>query len=348
VNRKIKTLAPYGVGLLAIVGVLAAPQAAQAHDQAIKVSCTSIGLSLSNYPANSTVRPIVDGVDYGTIPFGPTYSQSLALDPAVPHSYDITVISGDGDHNFDRVFIGKSDPKCLPPVEPPVTPPTPVPDVVAPQVQDYRDCDGGTFVLDNSGSNVAVTYYVNGLDFVVAAGEVARTDFDGYIVEPDAAFGGYTVTAGEKSWTFPAAADCEVVPPVVTPPTETPVPPIDEPEEPTTPVTPPVDEPTVPVEEPTTPATPVTPVTPEAPVAVVTPAPVAPTLVAALEDDAPLRIAAVDEAPATDTALAYTGTNATEAWVATLAALGAALVGLIFVLGARARQRRAQSAGGEE
>lgn len=90
------------------------------------------------------------------------------------------------------------------PTEEPSTPPT-MP-VVEPHVQDYVTCKGGAFVLDNTGSTSDVTYTVNGVEFPVPAGLAVHTDADGTLVQP--VDGAYTVTAGDRTWTFPAAADC--------------------------------------------------------------------------------------------------------------------------------------------
>lgn len=345
--------------LTGVVGTglaLAAAPAAEAHDQALAVSCTSIGLTLTNYPQGSTVSGTVDGVDLGSSTFGPSFSQSAALDPAVPHTWSIVVVSGDGDHRFDRTFVGQSDPACIPVVTPPVTtppvvvppteeptppvttPPTTIPpvdepttppvvtppvDVIAPLVQDYVSCTGGAFVLDNTGSTVPVVYTINGIDFTVPAGAAVHTDADGTLISPvDGSIirdlpGRFYVTAADRSWTFTAPKASECG---TVPPTE------------------------VPTDEPTTPETtaPVTPTTPEvAPTVAPTVAPVTltttPAPVAATVTPAPV---AADTTTAPD-GLAYTGTPLA-VWIA--AAFALALLALGIVLAARRRQVAAEAA----
>jgi hypothetical protein len=205
-SRTIMSLAVGGVLLASTVGVgLAAASPASAHTPDFEVTCTSASIDLTNYPAGSTVSGTLDGVDLGTITFGAEgYHGHTALDPAVPHEWNIVVKSGDGNHRYDVTYAGKSDPSCIP-VVPPTEPPTPV---VVPLVQDYVTCDGGAFVLDNTGSNEDVTYTVNGVSFPVPAGKAVHTDADGTLIQPTADLGGYLVTAGDRSWTFPAAGDC--------------------------------------------------------------------------------------------------------------------------------------------
>lgn len=371
--NRIKKLAPYGVGLLAIVGVLAAPQAAQAHDGGVTATCTSLSANLSNYPAGSTIGGTLDGVNLGTSTFGPSFSQTAALDPAVPHTWSITVTSGDGDPRYSFTSAGKSDPSCIPvveeppvvtppveppvvvpPVEPPVTEPpvvtppveppvvvppvvtppvvtppvvTPPAAVIAPEVASVCEHRGSTFRLVNTNSTVDVLYTLTGVTtktYLVPAG--ANVGTSNYRPKTGEVL---TITAADRVWTFVASGGCfpSEQPPVIVPPVVTP--PVDVPTTPTTPTTP-VDVPT----------TPVTPATPEAPVAVVTPAPVAPTLVAAAEDTTPVRIAAVDEAPAADTALAYTGTDTLAQGIALAGGLTLLVAGFGALLIARLRRGR--------
>ena len=283
--RKIAAMS--AIAALGLGGALVATSAASAHDKTVDITCTSIGIMLTNYPSGSTVGGTIDGVDLGTSTFGSEgFAYSQALDPAVPHTYTLVVKSGDGNYAFDINESGKSDPACIPVVVPPTEEPTPpvttppVVDVVVPKIQDYLSCDGAAFVLDNTGSNVDVVYTINGIEYPVAAGTALHTDADGTLIAPNEV--GYTVTAADQSWYFPAltAEECPVaeVPPVVVPPT---------------------DEPTPPTE--TTPPTPTE--TPVAPAPVATPGVAAPILVT---DNAPAqRVAAVD----TPEGLAYTGSN---------------------------------------
>lgn len=298
-NRTRITAALAAVGLAAI-GSLALAGPASAHDQTFDVTCTSITVNLTNYPAGSTIGGTLDGVDLGTTTFGPSFSQSAALDPAVAHSWSIVVVSGDGDHSFDRTFAGVSDPACIPvvvpPVEPPVEeePPVVVPPaiVLEPRVQDYVDCLGGRFVLDNTGSNQPVTFTVQQTAYQVAAGAALHTDADGTLYQP--VDGLYTVTALDQTWEFASAGNC----------------PVDEPEEPATTVVPPV------TATPVTPATPVVPVTPAAPTT--------PATLTAITPATPAPAAAARALSDTDS-LAFTGSSSTPVVIAAAAMLAAGI-----------------------
>jgi hypothetical protein len=200
---KKRTIIGLAVIAAAVATMFAAPTVASAHDGGIKATCTSLSANLTNYPAGSTIGGTLDGVDLGTTTFGPSYSNAVALDPAVAHTWSIRVASGDGDKRYDFTESGKSDPKCIPVATPPV-----VVDVVQPHIQDYIDCLGGRFVLDNTGSTVAVTYTVQGTPIVVPAGQAIHTDADGTLYQP--LDGTYTVTVGAKAWTFPTAGNCPI------------------------------------------------------------------------------------------------------------------------------------------
>lgn len=213
---KKRTIIGLAVIAAAVATMFAVPTVASAHDGGIKATCTSLSASLKNYPTGSTIGGTLDGVDLGTTTFGPSYSNAVALEPAVAHSWTIKVTSGDGDKRYNFTENGKSDPKCIPVVTPPV-----VVDVVQPHIQDYIDCLGGRFVLDNTGSTVAVTYTVQGAPIVVPAGQAIHTDADGTLYQP--LDGTYRVTAAEKAWTFRTASNCPIEqptdpnPPVTTP-----------------------------------------------------------------------------------------------------------------------------------
>lgn len=91
-------------------------------------------------------------------------------------------------------------------------------EVVKPQIQDYlpqsvclknndaKDARVAAFVLDNTGSNVAVDYTINGEVYTAAAGEAKHVD---NLPVPDAGKT-FTITAGDQTWTFsaPANEDC--------------------------------------------------------------------------------------------------------------------------------------------
>lgn len=115
-----------------------------------------------------------------------------------------------GDKVYSEPVIGTSEidsPDCVPPF---------VPNPVA-HIQDYVKCEGGAFVLDALGSNVDITYAINGVKINVPAGTAVHTDADGSLIQP--ADGKYIVTAsyGETqlwSKTFKAKSvkDCHVPP----------------------------------------------------------------------------------------------------------------------------------------
>lgn len=293
------------------VAGLAFASSAQAHDGGITATCTSLSANLSNYPGGSTIGGIVDGIDLGTSTFGPSFSQTLPLDPTTPHTWTITVKSGDGDSRYDFTKTGASDPACIPVVVPPVEEPpviTPPPVVVTEaRIQDFIDCLGGRFVLDNTASNADVTYLVNGTSYGVPTGTATHTDADGTIYQP--VDGTYTITAGDQTWTFPTAGNCPTEEP--TPPV---VPPSDEPtEQPSEPVTPP-STPLEPGEPGTTPirSTPTTPAPSQ---------PIAPTPAQPVVSSAPPAVPTVSPVVQPADALAYTGTRDLTAWIAVAAAL---------------------------
>lgn len=221
---------------------LAFASSASAHDGGITATCTSLSANLTNYPAGSTIGGTLDGVDLGTSTFGPAFSQTAALDPAVPHAWSIKVVSGDGDPRYSFTSAGTSDPACIPVVTPPpTTPPVITPPAPLFYVQDFIDCLGGRFVLDNIGNTVDATFVAQGVAYLVPAGTAIHTDADGTLLQPTG--GDYTITAGEQAWTFPSSGNCPTTPPTTDPEPTTPpvvVPPTDEPtEQPSVPVTPP-------------------------------------------------------------------------------------------------------------
>lgn len=97
------------------------------------------------------------------------------------------------------------------------------PTIEKPMIQDYLPgttcpAEGETrtaaFVADNTGSNVDVTYTINGTEYVVKAGE-ARHIEDLPVADEGTHF---TITAADQKWEFDApAVDC---PPVIVPPTK--------------------------------------------------------------------------------------------------------------------------------
>lgn len=319
---------------------LAFASSASAHDGGITATCNSLTANLTNYPAGSTIGGTLDGLDLGTSTFGPSFSQTATLDPAVPHVWSITVTSGDGDPRYTFTTAGTSDPACIPVVVPPVEEP---PVVVVPPapvfyVQDFIDCLGGRFVLDNTSNDVDATYTVNGVAYLVPAGSALHTDADGTIIQPNTALGApYTITAGEQTWTFPSSGNCPTTPPVTTDPEPTtpPVvlPPTDEPTEPSTPPVTPSAPATTPGETGATPNT-STPATPQSS------QPNSPTTVQNVAATAPdvVPTASPDEQRAE--ALAFTGTSDVIARIALAAVLLAAGFGII--ISTVLRRRRAE------
>lgn len=113
--------------------------------------------------------------------------------------------------------------------------------VAEPHIQDFvGECDAA-FVLDNSGSNIPVTYTINGVSYVVPAESGLHTDFDGTRIQPNLEGEPYVITTDTgQTWTFPGNV-CVDTPPIETDPpvTPEPTPPIETEE----PVEPPVDYP---------------------------------------------------------------------------------------------------------
>jgi hypothetical protein len=290
---------------------LSIASSAQAHDGGITATCTSLSANLSKYPGGSTIGGIVDGINLGTSTFGPSFSQTLPLDPTIPHTWTITVKSGDGDSRYDFEKTGASDPACIPVVVPPVEEPpivTPPPVVVTePRAQNYADCLGGRFVLDNTGSTTDATYVVQGTSYVVPAGTALHTDADadGTLYQPYD--GTYTITAGDQTWTFPTAGNCpteEVLP--TDEPTEQPSPPAEHTPSPSQPGA------TGATPNPSTPSTPQS------------SQPNTPTTVQNVAATVPDAVPTVSPVAQPADALAYTGTRDLTAWIALAAALIAA------------------------
>lgn len=116
------TATALGLGL-ALTGI----QSASAHDGGVSADCNSgLTINLSNYPGNSTIEGTVDGKPYPKVAFSGSYADRITWVPTVNHSYSLTVVSGDGDHNFDKKF-SDSITNCVP-----VSTPTPTPPVVTP------------------------------------------------------------------------------------------------------------------------------------------------------------------------------------------------------------------------
>lgn len=81
-----------------------------------------------------------------------------------------------------------------------------IPESVCLKNNDAKDARVAAFVLDNTGSNVAVDYTINGEVYTAAAGEAKHVE---NLPVPDAGKT-FTVTAGDQTWTFdaPANTDC--------------------------------------------------------------------------------------------------------------------------------------------
>lgn len=212
------------IAAAALIGTgvaVAIPMSASAHDAGLTCSGQSgvISLDLQNYPKNSHVRGSIDGAVLVNQDFGPSYRDSATVDTTVEHSYDIQVTSGDGNPRYNHSYVGNTSELCRTPIIPPVTTP---PVVITPGIQDYLPnsvCteDGirtAAFVADNTGSNVDVTYTINGTEYVVKAGE-ARHIEDLPVAKDGTHF---TITAGDQNWEFDAPAeDCPIVLPPVEP-----------------------------------------------------------------------------------------------------------------------------------
>lgn len=107
---------------------IAVPLASQAHTPDLTCRGDTLHLSLTNYPAGSTVTAVLDGVtllDGAT--FGPgAYTASQAIDVTTEHTYSVTVRGSDGQGNRD--YAGNTSALCGYTPTPPVTEaPTPEP-----------------------------------------------------------------------------------------------------------------------------------------------------------------------------------------------------------------------------
>ncbi|MFG6401867.1 LPXTG cell wall anchor domain-containing protein [Microbacterium sp. P04] len=211
---KKSTLGLLGLGAAALV-TFGIPAAAQAHTPELAFDCDSLEISLTGYPADSTVLATIDGKTQGAQTFTNSYSSGvIKLDSTVAHTFSVVVDSSDGDA-YDWEKSGSTTPceppVVTPPVEPPVVTPPVEPPVVTPPVEPP-----------------VVTPPVEP--------PVVTPPVEPPVVTPPVE---------------PPVVTPPVEPPVVTPPVEPPVvtPPVEEPPV----VTPPVEEPPVvtpPVEEP--------------------------------------------------------------------------------------------------
>lgn len=124
------------VAALGIIGVGAL--SAQAHDGAVEASCTAgLTINLANYPDGSTIGGTIDGKPYDRTEFDGSYFDRIPWEPTVDHGYSLSVVSGDGDHRYDRTYAAAVT-GCVPTPSPtPTTPPvteTPTPEPTTPPV----------------------------------------------------------------------------------------------------------------------------------------------------------------------------------------------------------------------
>lgn len=304
-----------GVVVLVATGVIVGAQAAPAHASTLVAAAeciTDTGAGKVSFVLTNDYRTAakVTESNSATIPVGTTLpaagrdvsSRTFAEDVAAPaaghqSSATVTVQWADGYVQRGVTASATVDSGC--------TVPTPhVPDVSAPLIQDYVTCKGAAFVLDNTGSNVDVTYDVDGTSVLVPAGTAVHTDADGALLPLEQA--PFDISAGDQSWSFnaPPATDCASTPPTEpTPePTPTPTEPTPTPTEPT-----PTPTPTVPTPEPTEPVVTPTPTAPATP-AVPTPSssPTAPaTVIVPSDTPSPSTPATARTAPTGE--LAFTG-----------------------------------------
>lgn len=186
-----KTLAATAALMLALGGVALTATAAQAHTPSISASCEGVTLTATSYDGKKENRwHVVVGDKAESGIFGADFTRTLPVpqDGAVT-SWKATIAAHDGGYRQEK--SGTVGPCGTVPV-------------IAPQIQDYMDCTGGAFVLDNTGSNRDVVYTVNGTTYTVAAGTVVHT--------PRVQAASYTITAADKSWTFAGLAPQSVDP----------------------------------------------------------------------------------------------------------------------------------------
>jgi hypothetical protein len=120
-----------------------------------------------------------------------TYTATLqkvgpGFDPKYPNGTQIT-----GETTQALTVLPKLDPKsqaCFVPL-------------AEPRIQDYVTCDSAKFVLDNLGSNIPVTYTINGVQQEVSAGTALHVS-----AEPSAE---YEISAGDQEWRFATPSDAE-------------------------------------------------------------------------------------------------------------------------------------------
>lgn len=124
------TLGLIGAGIVfaGTGGALAVAASASAHTPDLSCTDGAIHLSLTNYPAGSTVTGSIDGVvllDHTSFGPGP-FTASQAIDTSAEHTYSVVVVGADG--QGDRTYEGKTSDLCGVPTTPPVTTtPTPEP-----------------------------------------------------------------------------------------------------------------------------------------------------------------------------------------------------------------------------
>lgn len=191
-HRTLSALGALALAAGAIALPLSSAPAAEAHDATATITCEGWTATATAYDQGATGVVIADGVTIhsGTFAGAGTLS-GVWPEVADAHRLQVTIDSQDGDQYdfaYDETVSG-----CAP------TPPV----VVVPQVQDYLGECSAAFVLDNTGSTVAVRYDVNGRAFDVPAGTAVHTDADGSRIDP--VEGRYLITTNTgQSWTFDA------------------------------------------------------------------------------------------------------------------------------------------------
>ena len=125
--------------------VLASAGAASAHTPELTVTCDSIQLDLTNYPAEGNfLTAVLDGQDLSG-PFGNQFhSGSIALDPTVPHTWTILIDSSDG-YAYDKDLSGSSSEDCIP--DEPEIPTQPEDETSTIISTPVTDCEAGTITV---------------------------------------------------------------------------------------------------------------------------------------------------------------------------------------------------------
>jgi len=160
--------------LLSSVLILALPVAASAHAPTISATCSTLDISLQDYPSSAeaptpnSATVSIDGTEVATVPFGQSYVATFDLgDPLVAHAWSVAIHAVDA--SFDPTFTGRSEP-C--------EAPTPQDATAAVEVSPSTCTTGQTVALG------AIAYAVWGpLEVTGSSYSVVATAVDGHLFD---------------------------------------------------------------------------------------------------------------------------------------------------------------------